>query len=111
MHELRRDLEAVLEQNGFRIERSSYFLFFLFPIVAAARIQEQLLTKLGRKPDSVRLGAVPAWASRLLEAVVRFEALLLSFTRLPIGVWTFALARRTEFDVVDPTVPGGGTRL
>jgi SAM-dependent methyltransferase len=89
-----RGLVALLERRGFEVHFSSYFLFFAFPLVALARLHEKLLERIGRAPDRVSLGEVPAWANRVLESIMRFEARLLRYLRFPIGVWAFALARR-----------------
>ena len=94
----RRGLEEVLEQNGFAVCRSRYFLFSVFPLVAVARLQEKLLELIGRAPDRPRLGSVPGWINRVLESIVRCEARLVDRVRFPIGVWAFVLARRVDPD-------------
>lgn len=87
-------LSDLLRANGYSVLRTTYFIFFLFPLVALARLQEKLMEALGRPPTRVRTGETPAWINALLVGILRCEAWLVRHVRLPIGVWVFALARK-----------------
>ena len=87
-------VEMLLRNNGYKIIMSSYFVFFLFPIVAVSRMNEKLMSMLGRKQTEVKLGRVPAWINTILTGVLKTEAFISRLVRFPIGVWVIALARK-----------------
>lgn len=91
-----RQLVSLLEANGYEVIRSTYFVLLLLPMVAISRLQEKLLSAIGRAPREIRTGEVPGWLNTLLTGVLHFEAWIARFIRLPIGVWFFVLARRAR---------------
>lgn len=86
-----RSLRTALEAAGYRIEHLSYFNTLLFPMVAAARLVERVLSRRSEGTDFDRsagpLDAVLCWLFRLERHVV-------PRIRLPIGVSLIAVARR-----------------
>ncbi|MFO0910709.1 MAG: class I SAM-dependent methyltransferase [Isosphaeraceae bacterium] len=90
----RRSLARVLEEAGFRVEHSTYFVSTLFPVVAAARWKDRLLARFGKTRATVNVGNVPGPANAALTALLRVEALAASRIPLPMGVWAVALGRK-----------------
>lgn len=86
----RHELRSKLEKAGFRVERCSYAVFFLFPIVLAIRVLEK------RRKDQAKasLPAVPAWANRFLIGLQTFEGRLVQKVTLPWGSSVVAIARK-----------------
>ena len=77
------------EAAGFRIDRLSYAMTLLYPIVWLVR----RLTRRSAQPK-VSLVRVPAFANRLLVALLVLENALVRRVRLPFGVTVFCLASR-----------------
>jgi SAM-dependent methyltransferase len=114
----RGQLLAALNAAGWSIERSGYWNTSLFPAVATVRLVAALLNRLrgsgatrnaNSSPDTAptesagQLRATPAWINTVCLALLRVENLWLGAgLRLPIGVSTFAIARRP--DAVDPPI-------
>ena len=90
----KRGLENLLQRNGYTILRGSYFLFFLFPLIALSRLKEKAMAMLGIKQAAVSLGVVPKWANWLLTLVLKLEAVISQRASFPIGVWLIVLARK-----------------
>lgn len=86
----RAELRARLREAGFRVERLSYGVFLLFPLVVAVR----LLDKLRSGPARVSLPTVPPWLNAALIALQSFEASLLNAFPLPWGSSVVAVARK-----------------
>lgn len=86
----RREVERLLSQSGFQIERLTYSVFLLFPAVLVVR----LLDKLRRGPSKVSLPKVPPWLNRLLIRVQMWEARWTARHRLPWGSSLVAVARK-----------------
>jgi SAM-dependent methyltransferase len=88
----RNELRRKLERAGFEVQRVTYSVFFLFPIVVLWRILEK------RKPGPAKasLVAVPGWANRLLIGLQRLESALLQRLDLPWGSSVVAVARKPE---------------
>ena len=65
------EIEAVLRDAGLTIEHSTYYNFFLFPVVAAARMVERARTAIGLAPSETSgadLRVPPAPLNALLRA-------------------------------------------
>jgi SAM-dependent methyltransferase len=90
----RRSLCNVFEQAGFRPMYSTYFVTTLFPLVAAVRLKDRLLAKVGRTRATVDVGRTSELANRTLTALLRAEAAVARRVPLPIGVWAVALGRK-----------------
>lgn len=79
-----------LRAAGFSVERVSYSVFFLFPVVALWRMIE----KRKRGPAQASLVSVPGWGNRLLKGVQALEARLIERVSLPWGSSVVAVARK-----------------
>jgi SAM-dependent methyltransferase len=91
----RRGLVRLMQSaGGFQAICSTYFVTTLFPIVAAARLKDKILARLGKRRDHVSVGQVPSFANQLLIELLKAEAAVARVVRLPIGVWTMALGRK-----------------
>jgi SAM-dependent methyltransferase len=91
----KRGVERLLRRHGYTVLKGSYFVFFLFPLVAAARLGERLRARLGRAPAAVNVGVVPRWANTALVRLLELEAAIAERVPLPIGVWFVALAKKS----------------
>lgn len=88
----RRQMIARLEEAGFVVERCTYSVFLLFPLVVVWRLFE----KRKKGPAKASLVGVPGWGNRLLVAILGFEAWLTRWTDLPWGSSVVAVARRPD---------------
>lgn len=86
----RGQVRRLLEAAGFKIERLSYSVFFLFPVVVFMRLVERLR----QGPAQVRLPQVPAGLNRFLTKLMDIEASLMSFLPLPWGSSVVVVARK-----------------
>lgn len=84
--ELRRKLQAA----GFTVDRVSYSVFFLFPIVVLWRIAE----KRKKGPATASLVRVPEWMNRMLIGLQTLEGNLIQRIDLPIGSSVVAVATK-----------------
>jgi SAM-dependent methyltransferase len=92
-------IEAVLREAGLEVEHGSYYNFFLFPVVAAARLAERargLLSAAAPTDRSTDLRVPPAPVNALLGAVLGAERALAPRLRLPVGVSCLVIARRAS---------------
>ncbi|MEP0766820.1 MAG: class I SAM-dependent methyltransferase [Fimbriimonadia bacterium] len=83
-------LRSLVERSGLEIVRLSYAVFFLFPLVAIARLVGRIL---GRK-SRTGLWWLGDWPNRVLLALMRWENRLLRRTDLPWGVSLVLVARK-----------------
>jgi len=81
----RRSLQKVLEENGYEVERISYWNMFLFFPAATARL-------LGRSGESSF--NLPRVLDTLFYMLVRLESFLMRLVPLPFGVSLVAIARK-----------------
>lgn len=92
-----REIEGVLREAGFAIEHASYYNFFLFPVVAGARLAERARRALGIAAGgadrSADLRVPPAPLNALLGAILGSERALAPRVRLPVGVSCLVIAR------------------
>lgn len=91
----RPEVVALLEQAGFRVERATYRVGFLFPPVALYRLLKRW-TLLATPGEAVAsdVSAPHPLLNRLLLAVSRLENRLLRHVDLPVGTSVFTVARR-----------------
>lgn len=75
-----RELKQKVERGGFRVEKSSYIFFFVFPMVFISR----MIGKFSKKEDS-DLKMLPKFINKALISLCSFEALFLKYLNLPIG--------------------------
>lgn len=92
------EVEAVLRQAGLTVEHATYYNFFLFPLVAAARWLGRAATMLrGERESRARgtdLRVPPGPINELLCAVLGAERAIAPRMRLPIGVSCLLVARK-----------------
>jgi ubiquinone/menaquinone biosynthesis C-methylase UbiE len=87
-------IERLLRESGFVLEKSTYRLFLLFPLLAAAKLTQKIGLK-GKRAEQVKgdLEKTNALMNVLMSPVMRFENLLLRILNLPIGTSLFMVAR------------------
>lgn len=85
-----RDLRAVIEAAGYRVQYLSYFNTWLFPLIAAARLAR---AGSGHSGD---LTMPNRFANALLTQIFSSERMLLGRIVLPFGVSLLALARNPD---------------
>jgi SAM-dependent methyltransferase len=85
-------LVGLVERAGYRVVLANYCNFWLFPIVAAARLRERLAG--ARGSNGTLLPVPPAPLNRMLEVIFSSERYLHSVVRLPFGVSIVLLAER-----------------
>ena len=85
-------LTSTLEESGYKVQRLSYFLFFLFPLVLVKRMKDKLVSRLSKKEPGFDYGELPPVLAVPFATALRAEALLSRAIRFPIGLWLFALA-------------------
>jgi SAM-dependent methyltransferase len=93
MHQRRYTVSSarrVVADAGLEIERASYHVFLLFPLVLMLR----LLGRIRGGEPSATLPSVPGWASSLLKALMRFELSLFQKVSLPWGSSVVIVARK-----------------
>ncbi|CAN5447968.1 class I SAM-dependent methyltransferase [soil metagenome] len=77
LHHFRRyrksQMEERLKQAGFQIDRSSYSVFFLFPVVVVSRVIE----KFKSGPSRASLPRVPYWLNSLLIKLQKMESVMI----------------------------------
>ena len=92
-------IEAVLRDAGLTIEHGSYYNFFLFPAVAAARLAERARVAMGLTRTSATEGngtdlrIPPAPLNDALAALLGAERAIAPRMRLPFGVSCLVIAR------------------
>ncbi|HSI72822.1 MAG TPA: class I SAM-dependent methyltransferase [Fimbriimonas sp.] len=96
LHHFRRyrkaEMKKKLESAGFRVERCSYSVFFLFPVVVLTRIIEKGRTG----PARASLPPVPRWLNSALIWLQQVEATLIASWKLdlPWGSSVVVVARK-----------------
>ena len=86
----RMQVKKLLESNGFVIERLSYHIFFLFPLVALSRF----VSKFKKGEPDAKLPSIPGWVESIFKIVQRGEAALIARMNLPWGSSIVAVARK-----------------
>jgi len=86
----KKQVRKLLENAGLRVEKCSYSVFFLFPVVLVLRILE----KARRGPAEVRLPSVPGPVNRALVILQDIETRLVLGVSLPWGSSVVAVARK-----------------
>ena len=87
-------LKKLLNRAGLRVTFSSYFNFWLFPLIAFVRLLERWKKpKPAREADGV-LSVPPAPLNALLKGIFGSEAALLPRIRLPFGVSIVVVAEK-----------------
>ncbi|MEW6001035.1 MAG: class I SAM-dependent methyltransferase [Nitrospirota bacterium] len=87
-------LIEILEKNGFRIEKVSYWNFSLFLPATLIRLTKKLFARNGTGSGD-QLYGTPGFINKTLEYVLGLENRLLSGgINLPVGISLFAVARK-----------------
>lgn len=80
----KKQLKGLLEKNGFKVIKMSYWNFFLFiPIVSIRLIKKNFKTN-GKIETDVNI--LPTILNRILTLFLTFESHLISHSNLPIGI-------------------------
>ncbi|MBS1724669.1 MAG: methyltransferase domain-containing protein [Armatimonadetes bacterium] len=86
----RRQLSRLMAEAGLEVDKASYSVFFLFPVVVVLR----LLERMRQGPAEVRLPAVPGVLNRFLVGLQDVEASLIRWGSLPWGSSVVIVARK-----------------
>lgn len=92
----KRELIAKLERNGFIIKKMSFFMFFLFPLLAGIRLIGNMLRGGQSGEDinsSLEVKTVPI-VNEVFLGLLRLEKLLIRFLNLPFGTSLLVLAEK-----------------
>lgn len=91
------ELIAKLEQAGFTVKRVSYYMFFLFPLLAAIR----LIGNIGKRRDDRQLSIDVSLETKTVPVInevflglLRLERFFLRYFNLPFGASLIVLAER-----------------
>lgn len=88
------EVRSLLVENGFAIQRLTYWTTLLFPLAVLARTLGG--SKMGR--DFPEAGTSPSFIDRLFARTMSIELKLLRTISLPFGVALFAIARKSGGD-------------
>lgn len=82
----------LVESAGFVVERASYSVFLLFPMVLALRI----LGKIRGGEPSAKLPSLPAWVQGILKGIMSVERAIFGAINLPWGSSVVIVARKPK---------------
>lgn len=88
------ELRAKLESAGFEVRMSTYANAFLFPVAVARRLMKR--AGIGKGTDVKPMPPAIAWLDPVFRRVLRTEAGILNYTRLPFGLSAICYARKPE---------------
>lgn len=92
------ELVTKLERNGFIIKKTSFFMFFLFPLLAAIRLISNMFQG-GKNAEDVRpsleFRTVPV-VNEVFLGLLKLERLLIRYLSLPFGSSLLVLAEKTD---------------
>ena len=92
---LRTEVVAMLRDSGFSIDKATYRVGLLMPLIVTARLSQRLFQRRdGRARPVSDVKRTPMLANALLRAVMSIENLLLKWIALPVGTSVFAVARK-----------------
>lgn len=78
------------KESGFRVDRTTYALWLLFPFAVVTRLLQR---RYGKTPQA-RIPKLPYWLNNMLINIQRFEMQLLKHMDLPWGVSIAAVIRK-----------------
>ena len=88
----KKELKEKLERVGFKIEKISYYNFFLFPIVLLTRKIDNIVNR--KKSAKSNIEETNKFFNSLLFSLFKLETNLLNLTNFPFGVSIFCIARK-----------------
>ncbi len=97
----KRELVGRLERTGFDVNKASFYVFFLFPVLAAIRLLGNIwrgtrrADRNNRTPSYPELQTVPL-VNEVLLGLLRLERLLLRHTGLPCGASLLVVAQKKQ---------------
>ena len=86
------ELKKKLEKAGFKIEKMSYYNFFLFPLVLIVRNLDNIINK--NKPARSNIQETNPLFNAILISIFKIESKLLNFIKFPFGVSIFCIAKK-----------------
>lgn len=86
----RSQVRKLLTDNGLVIERISYHIFFLFPLVALSRF----MSKFKKGEADAKLPHLPKFVESMFKIIQRGEAAIITRSNLPWGSSVVALAKK-----------------
>lgn len=89
----REKLRSKLREEGFLVLKSSYFNFFLFPVVLSFRLFDRLTLNENVKPES-NLKPINKVFNKILIYILRMEAFLIRYLNFPFGSSLLCLAKK-----------------
>jgi len=84
-------LSSIINQSGFKVVRISYFVSFLFPLLAVYRIASKL--KKSKSNPKSHLIQLPTSINILLQKILHLENWILDKTNLPFGLSIVCVAK------------------
>ncbi len=100
LHHFRRytapHLRDVCQRSGLRVEKLSYTVTALFPIIWAYRQVSNLVPKRAGREKKANLVAVPPAVNATLRTLSDWESALVERVNLPFGVTVACVARKSE---------------
>lgn len=93
------ELVAKLERNGFTIKRISFYMFFLFPLLAVIRLMGNMFLR-GKDEKrnisaSLEVRTIPI-VNQVFLGLLKLERWLMRFVNLPFGTSLLVLAEKRE---------------
>jgi hypothetical protein len=90
----RREFVAQLQEVGYRVEKCSAAVSFVFPLILAFRLLQRLRPSDSQTPKT-DLRILPAPVNQGLIALLSLETWLMRYTDLPVGTSFVVVARRS----------------
>lgn len=88
---LLREIEQLLEKNGFTVVKSSYYFFILFPLVL---IKRKIVDYIIGKKYKADVQELPPWINTCGLLVMKVESFLLEFLSFPYGSSLIVYAKK-----------------
>jgi len=97
---LRTEVVAMLRDSGFSIDKATYRVGLLMPLIATARLSQRLFQRRdGRTMPVSDVKRTPKAVNALFRAVMKIENQLLRWISFPAGTSVFAVARKPSSGV------------
>lgn len=89
----KKQLRSVLESNGFKVFKTSYYNFFLFSVAFLYRFFKRLFRRPDKSPKSEFFVRIPEWLNAIFLNIFTLEGLILKYMNFPIGVSLLCIAK------------------